>query len=331
LQPRIVVSDIPERDLIVFGGSEGSIQPLKTILRGLPEDLPAAVFVVIHIAAETAPEIARSIANVGPLPTALARDGEAIEHGRIYVAPPDHHVLIRTDEIRVTRGPHENRVRPAIDPTLRTAAHVFDGRVIAAILSGRLNDGTYGAMVVKARGGTVIAQDPVEAEQASMPGSIVERSLADHVLKTAEIAAKLTSLVWSPIANGAGARQIPIDPGPDELERVSTGQELPSGVLAPFTCPECHGPLWLKQNGSLIRFRCHTGHAFTGEALLDSQREDLENALWSAVRALDEHADLLARLGRNAHASGIDRIAQRQLEHAQDVAKKSSLIKGLLL
>jgi two-component system chemotaxis response regulator CheB len=148
--------DIPTRDIIVIGGSAGAIQPLKTILRTLPADLPVAVFVVIHMAPSTPSELATSMANVGPLRARVAADGESIEYGRVYVAPPDHHVLIRQDSLSVVRGPYENRSRPAIDPTFRTAANVFASRVLAVLLSGALNDGTHGAMVVKAHGGLVI-------------------------------------------------------------------------------------------------------------------------------------------------------------------------------
>ena len=200
---------MPERDVIVIGGSEGSLQPLKEILRGLPEDLPATVFVVVHIAAETPPEVARSMAATGPLPATLARDRNAITRGRIYVAPPDHHLLIRSDEMSVTRGPHENLVRPAIDPTLRTAANVFDGRVIAVILSGRLNDGTYGAMMVKARGGIVIAQDPTEAEQPSMPRSIVEQRWP---IMSSGIGDRREALVPGPVGHTRGDRRADRDP-----------------------------------------------------------------------------------------------------------------------
>jgi two-component system chemotaxis response regulator CheB len=165
---------IPARDIIVIGGSAGAIRPLKTILRSLPGDLQVAVFVVIHMAPSTPRDIAVSMANVGPLPARLAVNGESIEYGRVYVAPPDHHVLIRQDSLSVVRGPYENRSRPAIDPTFRTASNVFGSRLIAVILSGELNDGTYGAMVVKAHGGQVIAQDPSEADAPSMPASIVD-------------------------------------------------------------------------------------------------------------------------------------------------------------
>ena len=226
---------------MVIGGSAGALQPLKTILKTLPADLPAVVIVVVHLSAETPSEIARSMADVGPLPAVVARHGEPIEHGHIYVAPPDHHLLLGIDGFRVVRGPHENRVRPAIDPTLRSAANVFDGRVVATILSGQLNDGTYGAMMVKARGGTVIAQDPAEAEHSSMPSSIVERSLADYVLKTSEIAPRLASLVWSRMPERNVNQPNPADSGSDELERVSLRMELPAGEISPYPVPSVMG------------------------------------------------------------------------------------------
>jgi two-component system, chemotaxis family, protein-glutamate methylesterase/glutaminase len=318
------VDRVPDRDIIVIGGSAGAIRPLRTILQSLPPELPAAIFVVIHVNREAPAEPLLSTINSGPLPAMLARDGLPIEHGRVYIAPPDHHVLLGPDTMRVVRGPHENRVRPSIDPTLRTAANVFDGRVIAVILSGGLNDGTYGAMVVNSRSGTVLVQDPEECEDPSMPRSALTHAKVDFIEKASAIGDRLNALVRERQHEKVAPFQTPRDPGQDELETVSSHRVLPPGDLSPMICPECRGPLWLKQNGTLSHFRCHVGHAYSGEVLASHQNEELEAALWSAVRVLDEHAALLRRLGQTTPVGNFE-------ERAVETERKAKLIRNTLL
>jgi two-component system, chemotaxis family, protein-glutamate methylesterase/glutaminase len=319
------MEQLPERDIIVIGGSAGAIEPLLVILRELPADLPAAVFVVIHVAPDAPPELVQALVTVGALSGAVAANGQAIEYGRVLIAPPNRHLLIRTDEVSVTRGPHENRVRPAIDPMFRTAAKVFDGRVIAVILSGGQNDGTYGAMMVNSRGGVVIVQDPTEAQDPGMPSSALTHARVDYVEKATDIARRIQDLVWSRPQPSLPTARTPLEAGPDEMELVSERRRPPEGTLSPFICPECKGPLWLSQDGSFSHFRCHEGHAFSGEVLAAYQGEDLEAALWSAVRSLDEHAALLRRLAATAPAS-VD-----YTRRANESESKARLIREKLL
>ncbi|HEX6123143.1 MAG TPA: chemotaxis protein CheB, partial [Ktedonobacterales bacterium] len=131
-------------DLIVIGASAGGVEALITIARELPHDLPAAVCVVLHVPPHVPSLLPKILAQAGPLPATHARDQEPLLPGRIYVAPPDHHLLARQGHLRVTRGPRENRSRPAVDPLFRTAAHAYGPRVIGVVLSGALDDGTAG-------------------------------------------------------------------------------------------------------------------------------------------------------------------------------------------
>ena len=151
------------RDIIVIGASAGGVEPLVELVRKLPADLPAAVFVVMHFPAQSPSAMPSILTRAGPLPATHARHGEAIRPGRIYVAVPDHHLIVHREVVHVVRGPQENHCRPAIDPLFRSAAVAHGPRVIGVILSGSLYDGTVGLLAVKRHGGVAIAQDPAEA------------------------------------------------------------------------------------------------------------------------------------------------------------------------
>ena len=183
------------RDVVAIGASAGGIQALTSLASGLPRDFPAAVFVVVHIPPYAVSRLPEILSRAGPLPAAHARQGEPIEPGRIYVAPPDRHLLVRQGWVELARGPRENHSRPAIDPLFRTAARAYGPRVVGVVLSGSLYDGSMGLMAIKTRGGVAVVQDPNEAAFASMPRSALQAVTADHVLPAAAMAAVLGDLV----------------------------------------------------------------------------------------------------------------------------------------
>src|SRR5262249_12115326 len=158
-----------KRNIVVMGGSTGSFEVFKTVAAGLPRDLDASIFIVWHMSPEVRGILPEILDRLGPLEAREPEDHEHIESGRIYVARPDHHLLIDDGPVRVTRGPKENRFRPAIDPLFRSAAYTYGRRVIGIITSGALDDGTSGLWTIKQRGGIAIAQDPGDAEISSMP------------------------------------------------------------------------------------------------------------------------------------------------------------------
>jgi two-component system chemotaxis response regulator CheB len=295
---------------------------------GLPDDLPAAVFVVLHVSPNSPGVLPDILNSLGRLPANHALEDEPIRRGRIYVAPPDHHLVIHRDGVRLTRGPRENRFRPAIDPLFRTAARAFGSRVVGVLLSGGLNDGTYGMMVVKQEGGVVVIQDPEEAEVPGIVRSALENVAIDHVLPSAQMAPVLTRLVLEPVAHAMRRAETPTDPS--ESENLGLPRR-PPGDLAPLVCPECGGSLWEKHHGSLIRYECHEGHAFTGESLLSEQTDAIENALWSALRALDENAELFRRMANNARKLGRLKSSAMFEENAREAAERGELIRRVLL
>jgi two-component system chemotaxis response regulator CheB len=176
---------VPGHDIITIGASAGGVEAFKKIVHELPPALQAAIFVVLHISPE-GPSVLPDILNrAGPLPALHPRDGDKIQLGKIYIAPPDHHLLIRRGHIHLFRGPKENNVRPAIDPLFRTAARAYGPRVIGVVLTGVLDDGTAGLLAIKARGGITVVQDPDDALFSGMPESAMKYADVDHCLPLA--------------------------------------------------------------------------------------------------------------------------------------------------
>jgi two-component system chemotaxis response regulator CheB len=316
-----------QRDIVVIGASAGGIQALTTLVAGLPRDFPASVLVVVHIPPFAISQLPDILSRSGPLPAAHAQQGEVIEPGRIYIAPPDRHLLVRTGWIELYRGPRENHCRPAIDPLFRTAARAYGPRVIGIVLSGALYDGSMGLLAIKTRGGMAIVQDPKEAIVDSMPRRAIERVTAEHILPVAEIAAALTDLVRQPVAAQGGNSMVnTIDPeerleeaiAEDFVEQASDGRTEETTI---FTCPDCGGVLWQGGEGLLLRFRCHVGHAFAPEVLLSQKSEELETALWSSLRLLKEKATLTLQLANRTRSPGNGKAAAQAADRIAEQAE----------
>lgn len=271
-------SEPAHRDIVVIGGSAGALEPLLALLGGLPADLPAAIFVVIHQPADHRSRLHAVLQRSCALPAELAIHGRAIQEGRIFVAPPDNHLLVKSGVVAVVRGPKENGHRPAIDPLFRSAASAYGARVIAVVLSGALDCGAAGLSRVKARGGVTVVQDPEEAQVPSMPESALRYGPVDHVARGCDLGALIARLVAEPLE--------------PQAERVVA----PAGEQrADVVCPLCQGAMVESLIGSVPQLRCHVGHTFTLEGLLYTQRDALESALWAGVRALEESARLARR------------------------------------
>jgi two-component system chemotaxis response regulator CheB len=301
------------RDVVVIGGSAGAIEALRALLGALPRDLPAAVFVVLHQAAEHRTRLPELLTRVGPLPVELAVHGQPIRPGHVVLAPPDNHLLLAPGYVSVVRGPKENGHRPAIDPLFRSAANAFGPRVIGVVLSGALDCGTYGLSSIKARGGLTLVQDPAEAQVTSMPESALAKVAIDQVGRAAALGAFIGRTVREPLP-AAEATSAPDDP-PATRE-----------VRADVSCPLCQGAMTEAGKGADLVLRCHVGHQFSLAGLLQVQSEALESALWAGVRALEESA----RIARRAAATtpGVSRqLVERARvhEHDADVIRRMRL------
>jgi len=197
------------RDTIVIGASAGGVQALSQLVRDLPSDLPAAVFIVLHIPADATGLLPRVLAHNSSLPIARAADGEPVMRGRIYVAPPDRHLLVEGQKVKVVHGPKENLHRPSIDALFRSAAHWLGPRVIGVVLTGARDDGKVGMRAIKQRGGLTIVQDPQEAPFPSMPMSVIQAIRVDYSIPLHEIAPLLNKLCHETVENkGEQARQL---------------------------------------------------------------------------------------------------------------------------
>lgn len=310
-------------DIIVIGASAGGLEVVTTILRALPADLAAALFVVQHVPAAGPGLLPEILSRAGPLPAAHPSNGAPVRHGQIYIAPPDHHMLLEDEHIHVVRGPKENGFRPAIDATFRTAGRAYGPRVVGVILTGMLDDGTAGLLALKRYGGMAVVQDPLEAAYPSMPQSACRYVEVDAVLSGAEIAPLLVRLAAEPAlqrGEQAMAQRTNLEAEISGGSRQALQQADRIGENAPFSCPDCGGVLMEYYDGDLLRFRCQVGHAFSRESMLAGQAASLDQSLWAAFRALDERATLGKRLVRDAqlyHDSLGERRFARMVEQAE--------------
>ncbi len=326
-------------DIIVVGASAGGVEALVEVARALPADLPAAVFVVLHIPPSGPSMLATILGRAGALPATTARDGELFHTGHIYVAPPDHHLLIVGRYLRLGRGPKENRSRPAVDPLFRSAAISHGPRVIGVVLSGNLDDGTVGLAAIKARGGLAVVQEPHEALYPGMPLSAVENVAVDSCLPLRDIGLALANLATVPVEVN-GAMQMTDDAATDHLELEAetakfllqpVSNEEHGGIPSQFSCPDCHGVLYEQSDGDIIRYRCRVGHAYSVETLQSVQENAVEEALWAAIRALEEKAALAQRMLRQATHRGINSMINRYTQDAETAGHQAATLRQLLL
>ena len=319
-------------DIIVIGASAGGVEALSQVVRGLSVDLAAAVFVVLHIPPEPASHLPEILSRQGPLPASHAQDHERIEQGHIYIAQPDRHLLLDGHHVLVSRGPKENRFRPAVDPLFRSAAFAYGPRVVGVVLTGALDDGTAGLWEIKHQGGVAVVQDPREAAMAGMPKSALEYVEVDHCLTLDEIGPLLGRLAHeaAPVPEPAAStdRQHELTAylasmmsretrSASNMDVVATQNTQRGGTLAGYVCPECNGPLWEMREGKLVRFRCRVGHAFSRETMLVSQNEALDEALWTAYETLSESVLLAERFAAESHARGQHEVADHLEERAR--------------
>jgi two-component system chemotaxis response regulator CheB len=311
------------------------VAALKTLVAGLPPDLEAAVAVVLHVSPDAPSHLPHILSRAGPLRATHAVDGEPLHAEHIFVAPPDHHLLVRDGRCIVVRGPREHHVRPAIDPLFRSAVSAFGDRTIAVILSGARADGVAGCAAVSASGGTVIVQRPDEADFPDMPATAIEVDHPDAVLSIAEIAPAIATSVedWRGAAamseNGGSAMNL--ETSYAAFDRAAVEQGQPPGSPSALSCPECGGVLWEVDDGDLLRFRCRVGHAYTAESTLDDQGHAIDEALWSAFRALHEKAVLAERIAARTHASGRERTGKRFEATAREAREQADVIRDVLL
>jgi two-component system chemotaxis response regulator CheB len=328
---------VPNRDIIVMGASAGGLSAFNRIIKQLPEQLNAAIFIVWHLSPYSNSMLPEILNRAAKLKASHPADGQSIEYGKIYVAPPDHHLLLELGRIRLTKGPKENRFRPAVDPLFRSAAYVYGSRVVGVVLSGALDDGTAGLWAIKDRGGVAVVQDPADAEQPSMPRSALANVQVDHRLPVSEIPPLLVTLTEETIMDESRA---PVSKDLEIETKIALGADAADldvkqlGKISEFTCPDCHGSLIQLTNGNLQRFRCHTGHSFGSASLIAELTDSVEQSLWTAIRAVEERIRLLKHLAQ--HASDLEQTEtistlRRELEENErraDLLRQAAMLDG---
>ena len=322
---------MPGHDIIVIGASAGGVEALVKLVGQFPADLPASIFMVLHIPAQSPSLLPDILSRSGRLEAVHPRNGESIAPGCIYIAPPDHHILVARGYVRVVRGPKENRHRPAIDPLFRSAALAYGRQVVGVVLTGALDDGTAGLYAIKQRGGIAIVQNPKEALYPSMPRSALEHVNIDYCLSLSDIGPRLERLAHQQ-AGEEGAYPVPEDME-EEVKYVemnldnavfSTNERV--GKPSAFSCPECGGVLWELQDQDLLRFRCRVGHAFSVESVEAAQVEQLEDALWTALKTLEENASLSRRMAKRASERGQKSLVRLYEERVRGAEQRARLI-----
>lgn len=321
-----------EHRTIVVGASAGGLDALSRLLVQFRADLPAPVFVVLHVAPQSGGTFAHILNRSSPLTVALARNGEPIAPGRVYVAPPDHHLLLDKTHVRVVRGPRENRSRPAIDPLFRSAAAHHGPRTIGILLTGLLDDGVAGLSAIARCGGTTIVQEPEEALHPDLPLNALKYVDVDYRLPINRMGVAIERLLCRPVDPDAV-----VIPNDIRIEAQIPGQvksdisrENALGVPAPYSCPECGGPLW-KVDAKPDRYRCHVGHGYTAQTLVADQADTIEHALWAALRTLEERSNMLARMADRTREDGYPTQAADLDERAAESKRHARVLRSLLL
>ena len=323
---------IGNRDIVCIGGSSGATAPLKAILGALPPDLPAAVFVVLHIPARSIGILATVASAAGRLPVRQAEDGMAIEPGHVYLAVPDHHIIVAKGRLMLGRGPRENMARPAIDPLFRSAAAAYGPRVVGVVLSGLLNDGAAGLQAIKRCGGVTVVQDPADALADEMPRGALRATTVDLQAPGARLGDVLSELVRGPAGPG-----VPIPPEIRLEVDIAAGERVDSEVIGRFsdpsavTCPNCHGVMSRVRGAKPLRFRCQVGHAMTADVLAKEQEGAIDEALRVALRVIEERAELVTRMSEDARTSARPAVAEMYEERAREYRRYGDTIRRAVL
>jgi two-component system chemotaxis response regulator CheB len=298
----------------------------------LPADLSAAVLIVLHLPPDAPSALAEILDRAGPLPAARAVHDAPLRRGRVYVAPPNRHLVVGRGHLRLVVGPRENGVRPSVDTLFRSAARAYGQRVVGVVLTGTLSDGALGLAAIKLRDGTTMVQDPDEALFSGMPNKALSVGRVDYCLPVAQIAQKIVELSQHPMG---GAQHMDTSTDADSTQPTVHAADEPGDRASPklanhasgLTCPECHGSLWELTADGETRFECRVGHAYGVEALVAEQGEAVEAALWASINSLQERAATFRKL---VDASTVGRRGDTFRDRAEQTERHASVVFDLL-
>lgn len=318
---------MPTRDIVAIGGSAGSHAVLRQIVADLDADIPASIFIATHVPTGSPGYLADALSRIGPVPVVEAEDGQPIEHGKIYVAVPDHHLLVIDGTMRLGNGPRENMTRPAIDPLFRSAALSYGPRAVGVVLSGMLNDGASGLRAIKACGGTAVVQHPLDAKADQMPLAALEIVDADEVAPASDLG-KLISRI---VTTTAGEAADPPEGLPLEVQ-IAAGSRLGAATLreiadpSAISCPDCQGVLSEMRDEQPLRYRCQIGHATTAE-ILEARKDHVDEAMRIALRMMEERVTLVTRMAQDARQTGRSAVAELYEARAEEYARYATILR----
>jgi two-component system chemotaxis response regulator CheB len=322
----------PERDIIVIGSSSGGFATLPKLTSQFPKDFPAAVFIVQHLAAgASGVPLIENLQKESNLICKIASHGESIKYSHVYVAPPDHHMLLKHGQVMVIRGPRENRFRPSIDMLFRSAAAEYSSKVIGIVLTGMLDDGTSGLEAIKKSGGLAVVQEPNDAICPEMPKSAIRNIKTDHVVPVSEMGNLLKELIYQPVKEHQPIpKHVVIEA--EIAQRYILGMDAVSqiGKQIPISCPDCGGALWEIKESDIPRFRCHIGHVFNEEGLLRSQSQAMEETFWVTLRMLEERLHMLIGMHEREKKAGKSLVTSSIEERIEEVKIHIERIREIL-
>ncbi len=318
------------RNIIVIGASAGGIPAVKNVISGLSLGIDAAVLVVLHLSRNSnAANIAAILQKHTSLLCRVASDNIIVEPGHLYLAPQDHHLMVKEDLLKINKGAFENKYRPSIDVLFRSVAVNYGNRAIAVILTGMLEDGTSGMWAIKSCGGICIVQDPEEAEFSDMPRSVINKIEVDYKASLKEISVIIQNVMDNALpARKPVSQELLIEATITEQMMSDIDQLKKIAEHSDFVCPECGGGLWKIKNDPTHRYRCHTGHVYTEKLLSDLQDEKIEESIWVSIRMLEEKSNLLLLMAKRD--GDTNKRSEYYMSRVDDINRHISRLKRLL-
>ena len=307
--------------LVVIGGSAGAVEGLHQLFCSLPGDFPLPICAVIHVSPRAPAVLANVLGRRTRIKVTVAEDGAALEPGVALIAPPDRHLIVTSEGVKLTIDAKENRQRPAVDALFRTAARLYGADTIGVILSGALDDGAAGLQAIKEAGGVAIVQSPADALIPDMPRNALARAAVDYAVPLAEMGAVLDRLARQPLSDAG--RNLP-------ATSLAADDPRTDGKPSLLACPDCNGTLWEINDGETLNFRCRVGHSYSLQSLLAAQDESIERALWTAVRVLEETAALSRRLEEQARGRGHRSSALYFADRAEAAERDAMVVRNAL-
>jgi two-component system chemotaxis response regulator CheB len=318
--------------IIVFGASAGGIPAISTVISGLPADLDAAVFVVLHVSSRSsAANLARIFQKHTGLICKPGTDGELILPGHLYIASPNYHMMLKDGRVRTNQGTRENKYRPSIDVLFRSAAVAYGVQVVGVVLTGLLEDGTSGMSAIKRCGGICIVQEPEDAEYSDMPQSVLNKIRVDHQVPLTGMSDLLKIILREALPEPVPVpRELQVEAEITENMMTTINDLKKIGDKSDFVCPDCGGSLYAVKNDPVPRYRCHTGHVYTENTLYDVQGLHLEESVWVSIRMLEERYNMLQLMATHSREANMGELAASQVDRASEMEKHIERLKIVL-